>query len=57
MVYKEVLRRNSKVRKPSPHPESGWFVQQGGELDRRSAQEELARKSSWYARYLQSHPG
>jgi len=55
MVYKQVLHRNSKATKPSCVLES-WLVQNEPELDRKVAQQQLAKRSSWYARYLEGHP-
>ena len=55
MVYKQVLHRHSKATKPFRGLES-WLVQNEPELDRKVAQEQLAKRSSWYARYLEVNP-
>ncbi len=55
MVYKQVLNRNSKATKSSRGLES-WLVQNEPELGRKVAQQQLAKRSSWYARYLEVNP-
>jgi lipoprotein NlpI len=55
MVYKQELHRHSKATKPFRGLES-WLVQNEQELDRKLAQQQLAKRSTWYARYLELHP-